>query len=119
MVEEGPRLDAVLDEPGLEPPMANGEVVFEEPWQGRVFGMARLLAERGHYTWDEFRAHLIREIGGWDRSEAADDPSAEYRYYDHFLAALQALLTEKGMLDGGDVARRFEAFRARPHGHDH
>ena len=29
----------------MAPPAANGEVVFEAPWQGRVFAMARLLAE--------------------------------------------------------------------------
>lgn len=119
MTTEGRGLDALLGEAGLEPPMANGEVMFEEPWQSRVFGVARLLAERGHYTWDEFRAHLIREIGDWDRSEAGEDPSAEYRYYDHFLAALQALLAEKGMLEAGELESRLEALRARPHDHDH
>lgn len=103
----------------LEPPMANGEVLFEAPWQGRVFGMARTLAEQGHYTWDEFRAELIREIGAWDRSAAAADPAAEYRYYDHFLAALQALLAGKGILDPGSVEARFRSFADRPHGHDH
>lgn len=103
----------------LAPPTANGEVVFDEPWQGRVFGMARLLADQGHYSWDEFRAHLIDKIGDWDRSELATDPSVAYRYYDHFLAAFQALLAQKGMLDGSDVEARFKALRARPHGHDH
>lgn len=103
----------------LAPPTANGEVVFDAPWQGRVFGMARLLAEQGHYTWDEFRACLIEQIGKWDRSEAAADPSIEYRYYDHFLAAFQALLADKGMLEGEAVETRFKTFAERPHGHDH
>lgn len=101
------------------PPAANGEMVFEAPWQGRVFAMARLMAEEGHYSWDEFRAHLIAKIGDWDRSEAADDPQAAYRYYDHFLAAFLSLLEEKGLLDVPRLNARFEAFAARPHGHDH
>ncbi len=100
----------------LAPPMANGEVLFEAPWQGRSFGMARTLAEAGVFTWDEFRAHLIRVIGVWDRNAADTD---EYEYYRHFLQALEAVLAEKGALDSGVLAERVEAFSARPHGHDH
>lgn len=110
--------DLLLDG-DLAPPTANGEVVFEAPWQGRVFGMARLLAEQGHYSWDEFRACLIEQIGEWDRSDAATDPSVDYRYYDHFLAAFQTLLADKGMLPGETLEARFRTFAARPHGHDH
>ena len=112
-------LDDLLLEAGLEPPMANGEITFEAPWQGRVFGMARVLAEQGYFSWDEFRAHLIEQIGDWDRSSAAAEPGAEYRYYDHFLAALQSLLGEKQMLDKALLEDRFRAFAARPHDHDH
>ncbi len=112
-------MNSVLLDAGIAPPTANGEVVFEAPWQGRVFGMARLLAEEGHYTWDEFRAHLIAEIGAWDRSADADDPNSVYRYYDHFLAAFQALLAEKNLLDGALIESRYQAFADRPHGHDH
>ncbi len=114
-----PDLDGLLLDGALQPPMANGEVTFEAPWQGRVFGMARLLAEQGCYTWDEFRAHLIREIGDWDRMAQAGDPAGEYRYYDHFLAAFQAVLAEKGLLDAPAVDERFRKLAARPHGHDH
>ena len=123
MTEDEPVAEQTLDELLLDgdiaPPTANGEVVFAAPWQGRVFGMARLLAEQGHYSWDEFRAHLIEKIGAWDRSAEAEDPNASYEYYDHFLAAFQSLLAEKGLLDGGLVEARHQAFAARPHGHDH
>lgn len=111
-------LDELLLDAGLEPPMANGEIAFDAPWQGRVFGMARALAEQGHYTWDEFRVHLIARIGEWDRS-AASESGEEYFYYDHFLAALQALLAEKNMVTPGQVDNRFSELAARPHGHDH
>ena len=122
-MDESPSEERTLNELLLDgdiaPPTANGEVVFEAPWQGRVFGMARLLAEQGHYTWDEFRAHLIEKIGAWDRSAAADDPNEAYRYYDHFLAAFQSLLAEKGLLDAAQVEARHQTFADRPHGHDH
>ncbi len=112
-------LNELLLDGRIAPPTANGEVVFDAPWQGRVFGMARLLSEQGHYTWDEFRAHLIEKIGVWDRSAEAEDPNEAYRYYDHFLAAFQALLEEKGLLDNAQVESRHQTFADRPHGHDH
>ena len=56
----------------LSPPMVNGEVVFETPWQGRVFGMAKSLADAGLYSWDEFRACLIDEVARWDRESEGE-----------------------------------------------
>ena len=100
----------------LAPPMANGEVVFEAPWQSRVFGMAQALCEAGCYDWDEFREKLIAEIGAHDAARTSDDA---YHYFEHFQAALQALLVEKGMLSGDEIATRFNQFESRPHGHDH
>ena len=40
-------------------PRKNGELVFDEPWHGRVFGMAVALHEQGVYDWEEFRQTLI------------------------------------------------------------
>ncbi|MEM1432548.1 MAG: nitrile hydratase accessory protein [Pseudomonadota bacterium] len=99
----------------LAPPMANGEVVFEAPWQSRVFGMARALSEAGAYSWDEFRAHLIAQIDRWDRSGSTDD----YAYFDHFLAAFEALLADKGLLGSVELDDRERVLAARPVGHDH
>lgn len=99
----------------LSPPMANGEVVFEAPWQSRAFGMARALCERGLYSWDEFREHLIAEIEVVDREQSTGD----YQYFDYFLEALVRLLDEKNICIRQDVMATAEAFAARPHGHDH
>ena len=95
--------------------MANGELVFETPWQSRVFGMARTLAEAGAYSWDEFRTHLIAEIGRADLSGS----TTEYAYFDHFLAAFEAVLAEKGLLSSLDLDARERTFADRPEGHDH
>jgi len=104
----------------LAPPMANGEVLFEAPWQGRAFGMARALAEAEVFSWDDFRRHLIRVIGEWDReAERLNASGGEYEYYQHFLEALEGVLAEVGLLDDQDLAARVAAFRMRPHGHDH
>jgi nitrile hydratase accessory protein len=105
------------------PPMQNGELVFEAPWQGRAFGIARGMAERGVYTWDDFRERLIAEIGTFDRGAAriarAGGVVPEFRYYDHFLRALETLLVERRIVVAGELRARVDAFEARPHGHDH
>lgn len=98
------------------PPMANGEVLFEAPWQGRLFGMAHALCQAGHYNWDEFRHCLIDAIGDWDRNSEDED---DYRYYDHFLLALETLLVRKQLVGPGELSERFDVFLARPHDHDH
>ncbi|MEE9254066.1 MAG: nitrile hydratase accessory protein [Pseudomonadales bacterium] len=98
------------------PPMANGELVFEEPWQGRVFGMAHTLCDAGLFTWDEFRDALIVEIEVW---ESTNPSGTEYRYYERFLAALETILNAKGICEAPLLQHRFEEFQARPAGHDH
>jgi len=115
-----PTLDGVA-----APPMVNGELVFEAPWQGRIFGIARGLAEQGIYPWDDFRAHLIEEIAAFERSQK-NEPAVvsgastpQYRYYDHFLRALETLLAERGLIAGGELTDRIGVFVERPHGHDH
>ncbi len=96
--------------------MTNGELAFEAPWQGRVFGMARTLCAQGHFEWEEFQTQLISVIGSWDRDA---DGADEYRYYDHFLIALENLLQIKGLINQSVLDSRTRAFAARPHGHDH
>lgn len=95
----------------LAPPMTNGEVIFEAPWQGRVFGMARSMAQAGVFDWDEFRAYLIEAL-----AEAAPEP---FDYYRHFLEALERLLADRGLLSPEVLSQRFGTLLARPHGHDH
>lgn len=70
-------------------PRANGELAFDEPWQGRTLGMAVLALERLDLTWADFRDHLAPAIQrhGYDPAEPAATA-----YYTAFLEALEALL---------------------------
>ena len=73
-------------------PRKNGELVFEEPWQGRVFGMAVVLHERGLYHWEEFRQALVTHIAS---SESHGRP---FIYYEIWLQTFEALLAKKGLV---------------------
>jgi nitrile hydratase accessory protein len=76
-------------------PRRNGEPVFNEPWESRIFGAAVVLCERGLFQWDEFRERLIAEITSADA--AHDASAASSSYYERFLAALERLLVDKGI----------------------
>jgi nitrile hydratase accessory protein len=86
-------------------PRRNGEPVFNEPWESRIFGAAVGLCERGLFAWDEFRARLIAEIESADAQavNAAQPPAA---YYQHFLSALERLLIDKGICAPGEIEHR-------------
>ena len=100
----------------LQPPMANGEVLFEEPWQGRIFAMTILLHQDGLFSWQEFQDELIEVIGQWD---AVNDETRQYEYYEHFSVALKTLLDKKDIVASGELGRRVDEYASRPHGHDH
>ena len=73
-------------------PRKNGELVFDEPWQGRVFGMAVALHEQGLYDWDEFRRALIAQV------QAAESRPGPFVYYEIWLATFEGLLADKGVV---------------------
>ena len=53
------------------PPRSNGELVFEEPWESRAFGLAVALHDAGVVDFEAFRAQLIAEIGAWEAEHGA------------------------------------------------
>jgi nitrile hydratase accessory protein len=111
-VGETARVDAV---PSL-PRDACGPV-FAEPWQAQAFALAVKLSERGHFTWKEWAGTLADQLkAASDRGEP-DDGS---HYYHHWLAALERLVTIKGLTDWPALDARkeswVEAYRHTPHG---
>jgi nitrile hydratase accessory protein len=74
-------------------PRSNGELVFEEPWQGRALGMAVVALERAGIPWAEFSRQLALAVRrhGYDPEE----PAAA-AYYAAWLDALEATLREAG-----------------------
>lgn len=91
--------------------------VFAEPWQAQAFALAVKLSEAGHFTWTEWAAALAAELkAAADRGEP-DDGS---RYYEYWLAALERLVTAKGLTDTSALTERKEAwadaYRHTPHG---
>jgi nitrile hydratase accessory protein len=98
-------------------PRDEGGPVFAEPWQAQAFALAVKLSEQGHFTWKEWAAALANELQAAARRGESDDGS---RYYEHWLAALERLVTAKGLADPTALLTRKEAwataYRSTPHG---
>jgi len=98
-------------------PRRNGEPVFNEPWESRIFGAAVALCEQGLFEWDEFRERLIAEIASAD-TRATDSTRPPPAYYEHFLAALERLLVDKGLCVGTEIDQRINLESPEEHDDD-
>jgi nitrile hydratase accessory protein len=100
----------------LAPPRRNGELVFEAPWESRIFGVTMALCEAGRLDFAEFRRALIAEIAAF---EAASQPPSAWCYYERWAAALEHVLARRGVCGLPEIEARVAALAARPPGHDH
>jgi nitrile hydratase accessory protein len=93
------------------------EPVFAEAWQARAFALVMKLSERKHFTLEEWTAALVRELQNAASRGVADDGT---HYYEHWLAALEALAIEKGLTSHASLDTREQAWRdaylRTPHG---
>lgn len=81
-------------------PRKNGELVFDAPWEGRIFGMAVTLNDRDAYAWDDFRDRLVSEIA------AAEEHNDGSSYYERWLASFERLLLETGVITSEELDAR-------------
>lgn len=101
---------------------------FEEPWHAAAFALAVHLHDRGVFTWPEWSEALGRSLraaeherGGSQGDDEATESSASGEcYYTAWLAALQSLLEERGMVGMEQVDSAIDAWREAylrtPHG---
>lgn len=91
--------------------------VFAEPWQAKAFAMAIKLHEQGLFSWNEWASALSDEI---KTAQAQGDPDLGNTYYEHWLRALERLVTEKGAANQTSLDTQKEAWRQAylktPHG---
>ncbi len=87
-------------------PRSNGELVFDAPWEGRAFGIAVALNESGAYEWGDFQGRLAEEI-----ASAPQDDDASL-YYERWLASLERLLLDQGMVTREELDARTAAYES-------
>ncbi len=91
-----------LDAVGIAaPPRSNGEVVFDQPWQRRLFATTMALCDAEIIPYSRFRGTLITTI------ETTSQP-----YWSSWQDALEQLLADAAITDHDELATRAAAFRA-------
>ena len=87
--------------------------VFAEPWQAQAFALTLKLHEDGAFTWPEWASALSVELA----SDPTDDGT---RYYDHWVAALEGLVTGRNLAQPNELSARKDAWKdaylRTPHG---
>jgi nitrile hydratase accessory protein len=108
------------------PPRSNGELVFDEPWESRAFGVAVALSEGNVFEWERFRRELIAEIAGWEQKHGeqkhGEREHGSWSYYQRWLASLEQILVADGLLETAEIESRMaelEEHDAHEHDHDH
>ena len=98
-------------------PVEDDSPVFRELWEAQAFGMALALYERGLFTWDEWAQALSEQILA---AQAQGDPDLGNTYYRHWLAAIEALVSVKGVISPEELGRYQQAWHHAadrvPHG---
>ena len=101
--------------PGL--PSDGDGPVFRAPWEAQAFAMALALHQRGVFSWGEWAEALARQI---ELAQQAGDPDLGDSYYRHWLAALESLVTAKGVSTLEELSRYQVAWdhaaQRTPHG---
>ena len=72
------------------PELPPKDPVFNEPWEARAFAMTLALHERGVFTWPQWADALSRQI---TQAHAAGDADLGDTYYQHWLRALESLVS--------------------------
>jgi len=100
-------MDGIHDLGGMDGlgPVAHtpDEPVFHADWEGVVFATALVTMAQGLYPMDRFRYAIERMDPAWYLDSG---------YYEHWLAAVEKLVVEAGVVDADTLATRAEAFAA-------
>ncbi len=81
--------------------------VFAEPWQAQAFAMVLQLHQRGLFSWAEWAQALSAQI---QSAQAGGDADLGDTYYQHWLAALECLVAQKGASTDAELNRYVSAW---------
>jgi nitrile hydratase accessory protein len=97
--------------PGL--PQDEHGPVFAEPWQAQAFALTLRLHAQGAFSWSDWALAL-------SDARASEPDNDGTRYYQHWVAALEGLITGRNLVTISDLAERkdawAQAYRQTPHG---
>ena len=102
-----------------ELPLDEKGPVFKAPWQAQAFALVVSMQEQGIFSWEEWAEELSSSIA---QARSEGDPDLGNTYYEHWLAALENISTQKGLSNPELLAERklqMQEEHKRLHGHAH
>jgi nitrile hydratase accessory protein len=93
-----------------------GERSFEQPWELRAFALAVAAHEGGSYAWPQFQQALVESIARWESAPAGQRP---WSYYEHWVTALERVLSGQGVLDSAALDDATHGVLATPANANH
>lgn len=95
-----------------------GDHAFDEPWQLRAFALAVAAHKAGQFEWSDFQNALIESIKNWE-SAVNDLSDSSWSYYEHWVNALECLLSELGAVDSTTLDGKTQEVLATPPNRNH
>ena len=89
---------------------AGEQRAFTEPWEVRAFAIAVAAYHNGQYEWSEFQLSLIDSIKKWEAGGGAEP----WSYYEHWLEALETVLSGTGALSEATLDEKTRQVLATP-----
>ena len=105
------KVDEIIEAARAVAPQAQ----FKEPWEARAFAITVALWQSRRFQWDEFQQSLIAEIASADAAGSADVSGADY--YQHWLAALLTMLSDRGIADAAALEAQIGTLPPLPSPH--
>ncbi len=82
--------------------------MFKAPWEAQAFALAVKLQQQGLFSWQEWAAQMHDSI---EAARAGGDPDLGNTYYEHWVAALEALVRAKGLATDQSLSQHKEEIR--------
>ena len=99
-------------------PRQDNELVFQSPWEARVFAVVVHLHKQGRFAWSEWVDHLVHEIDAARTAGAFDTP-----YYELWARACEKLLSGKSLMSPAALEAKVAELSVpvddHAHEHDH
>jgi len=93
-------------------PHDEGGPVFNAPWEAKAFAMTISLHKKGIFDWNEWCETLSTEIKA---AQAEGDPDLGDTYYEHWLRALEKLISSKNVTNEEALKTARDDWRAADH----
>lgn len=92
------------------------QMSFEHPWEIRAFAMAVTAHRQLGFDWTEFQSALIASIQEWEKG---GEDQVAWSYYEHWVAALETVMAQAGVLTGTEVDAQTREVLALPPNRNH